>query len=157
LLQRSTTVELVFEQFVSAPTERVFAFHENPGNLPRLLRSWPRFRLLRCEPIVRIGGVLWIEETFWGLPVALGFTHSCYDPPHRMGSRLFHGPFARFTHDYRFVADGDGTRMCITLDVSVPWHFGGDWLLKRSIAPQIRTAFLQRLQELERLAAAREL
>jgi ligand-binding SRPBCC domain-containing protein len=150
-------VELVFEQFVSAPPERVFAFHQNPGNLPRLLRSWPRFRLLSCEPIVRIGGVLWIEETFWGIPVAMGFTHSCYEPPHRMGSSLFHGPFERFTHDYRFEAVRSGTCMRITLDVSVPWHLGGDWLLKRSIAPQVRIAFSRRQHELARLAAAGEL
>jgi ligand-binding SRPBCC domain-containing protein len=150
-------LELVFEQLVSAPRERVFAFHENPRNLLRLLRGWPCFRLLRHAPALQIGGRMWIVETFWQIPVALGFIHHCYEPPHRMGSRLFHGPFERFTHDYRFEAAGPGTRMQIVLDVSVPRRFGGAWMLERFIAPRLRRAFNLRLSELARLALVGEL
>ena len=150
-------MELVFEQKISAPLERVFAFHENPGNLLRLLRGWPRFRLLHYEPALRLGGRMWIEESFWGIPVALGFIHHCYEPPYRMGSRLFHGPFQRFTHDYQFAPIGADTSMRITLEVAVPRQFGGAWMLTKFVAPLLRKAFTLRQRELERLALAGEL
>lgn len=150
-------MELVFEDFVAAPPERVFTFHEHPGNLLRLLRCWPFFRLLGHEPRVRLGGVMWIEETFWRIPVALGFVHDCYEPPYRFGSRMFHGPFEHFAHEYTFARAGGGSIMRITLNVSVPWKLGGRWLLERCITPRLRRAFTLRQQELARLALAHEL
>lgn len=150
-------MELVFEQVVSAPRDRVFGFHRDPANLSRLLGAWPRFRLLHCEDRVRVGGLMWIQETFWRIPVALGFVHHRCAPPRCIGSRLFHGPFERFTHLYTFDDCGPRTRVRMKLDVRVPRRFGGEWMLRRWIAPEMHKAFRCRQRALERLATGGDL
>lgn len=146
-------MELHFEQVVAASPEELFSFYRNPDNLRLLLRRWPRFRMLHHDGPIRLGGVMWVEERFWGIPVAMGFRHFICRPPHQFGGELFHGPFSRFVHTHTFEAVGAGqTRIRDHVDVRVPWHFGGDALLARHIAPLLRRAFSIRQQELAHLA-----
>lgn len=145
-------MEFDFEQVVPAGVEQVFAFYENPDNLPRMLVEWGRLRLLHCDTPLRPGGVMWVQEAFFAIPVALGFRCTQCDRPHRLGGEMIHGPFQRFTHLHEFAGCKGGTRVRDRLDVAVPWQFGGEWTLRRLIAPLLRRAFFCRQRELARLA-----
>lgn len=150
-------MELHFETIVPARLSDVFAFFADPRNLPRLLSDWPYFRLLSCDGPVRVGGVMWVEERFWGIPVALGFRHVEYHPPHRLAGRMFHGPFSRFEHAHEFAALHGQVRVRDQVTVDVPRQFGGRVMLERFIAPRLRRAFQLRGEGLRRIAARGEL
>jgi ligand-binding SRPBCC domain-containing protein len=142
----------VFEQVVPAALDDVFHFYEDAGNLPLLLREWRRLRMLRHEPVVQRGSVMWVEELFFGLPVAMGFRISVHERPFRIGGEQCHGPFSRFTHLHEFAACGGGTRVYDRLDLEVPWQYGGRWTLVRLIVPLLRRAFACRQRQLLHLA-----
>lgn len=150
-------MELHFETIVPARLADVFAFFADPANLPRLLEPWPCFRLLAHDGPVRIGGVMWIEERFSGIPVALGFRHSEFRPPFRLAGRMFHGPFSRFEHAHEFDPVTQGVRIRDRVIVDVPWHFGGRVMLENFIAPRLRRAFAIRGESLRRIVARDEL
>lgn len=145
-------MELRFEQLVPAGVEDVFRFHENPANLARLLHRWPRFRLIRHDGLVQVGGVMWVEERFWGIPVAMAFRYHVCERPHRLGGKLIHGPFDQFEHLHEFAPAGGGTLVRDTLQLAVPRCFGGRFTLRRMIAPLICRAFVCRQRALLQIA-----
>lgn len=149
-----SAVEFHFEQIVPAAVEDVFTFHQDPGNLTHLLAQWGRFRLLSHDGPVQQGCVMWVQEAFFALPVALGFRCTVCERPARLGGELFHGPFERFTHMHEFDACAGGTRVCDRLTVVVPWQFGGERAMRRLIAPLLRRAFRCRQKALLDLARA---
>ena len=89
-----------FDKVVAASREALFAFHAVPANLGLLLRHWGAFRVLCDDGDVRPGCMTWLEvRVARCIPVVLGFRHTLYDPPGRLGEELIHGPFAQFDHN----------------------------------------------------------
>jgi ligand-binding SRPBCC domain-containing protein len=142
-----------FEQVIDLPVERLFRFHEDPEHLSVLLRHWPTFRMIKHDGNVRVGSMTWFEESV-GLviPVVMGFRHFVYEPPHRFGERLVHGPYSRFIHIHEFERTESGTVVRDLLDITLPWQYGGEPIMKIIVGPMIRRAFTFRQTELKRLA-----
>ncbi|MGH8995455.1 MAG: TIGR01777 family oxidoreductase [Acidimicrobiales bacterium] len=101
---------------VAAPIETVFAWHERPGALARLLPPWQPIRIgsaadsLRDGRTVLVlpGGVRWVAQ------------HGAYDPPHQFADRLVSLPL-RWHHLHRFEeVDGSATRVLDTVETPVP-------------------------------------
>jgi ligand-binding SRPBCC domain-containing protein len=159
-----------FEQVIALPRATVFAFHEDPEHLVVLHRGWAAFRLIHHDGHLHQGSRTWFEITLARtLPVAMGFEHTIYEPPHRFGERLIHGPFSKFTHLHEFdevfnkVGAGASTetnaetRVRDLLDVELPWHYGGEVAMKAFIAPMLQRAFKFRQRTLLQLAQAGEI
>jgi len=123
----------------------VFEFHENPANLALLLKGRESFRLLRHDGSIVPGSMTWVQETIGGMiPVTMGFRHSMIEPPHRFREEMVHGPFRYFEHTHEFVASTAGTEVIDTLELSLPWYYGGDHATGRLVGPVIREMFEER-------------
>ena len=145
-------MELLFEQVVPASVQDVFSFHNVPYHLTTLMRDWPGFRLLHYEGTALPGGSLWVEETVAGcIPGVLGFRHTIYEPPRRLGEELVHGPFSDFHHVHEFEDHDSGTLIRDRLRVSLPLHYGGECGMRWFVEPQIRKVFDYRHRALRSL------
>lgn len=125
---------------VPFPIDEVFAWHERPGALPRLIPPWQPIRVRR-EPadlrdgraeLLLPGGLVWVAQ------------HSDYAPPYRFVDRLTSLPLP-WQHIHTFEAvDEAGTRVVDDVVTPVP-------------AALLRAAFTYRHRQLaDDLAAAAE-
>jgi ligand-binding SRPBCC domain-containing protein len=143
-----------FEHVVTLPREQVFAFFENPERLGLLHAAWSKIRLLHHECQVRVGAETWVEVTVGRfLPLVLGFRHFAFERPVSFGEEAIHGPFSRFIHVHEFVDQGRQTMVRDVLEVRLPWHYGGEIVMKRGVAPAIRRMFRKRAEALGRLVS----
>ena len=110
---------LQYSSVVDAPVEEVFAWHERPGALPRLLPPWQPLKVAQEAPslvdwqaILQLpGGVRWVAQ------------HSDDDPPHRFVDELVSLPL-HWRHTHSFEAIGvSATRVIDRVDTPVPGSF----------------------------------
>lgn len=147
-----------FEQTIELPRATLFAFYEDPEHLVLLHRGWAKLRVICCDHSLRPGSRTWFELTVAGiLPVVMGFEHSVYEPPHRFGERLIHGPFSEFTHVHEFEEVNAGTVVRDLLTVSLPWYYGGNFAMKLVVGPLARRSFKFRAATLLSLAQTGEI
>jgi ligand-binding SRPBCC domain-containing protein len=151
-------MRFVFQQWIDAPREVVFAFFRNPRCLPLLHVKEKHIHVLRHESDVRVGAETWAEVTVLGmLPVILGFRHELFEPPARFGESLIHGPFTKFRHVHAFRECLGGTEITDELEVELPWHYGGEMGVRFLVAPGMTRSFAARRRELIELAKGGEL
>jgi ligand-binding SRPBCC domain-containing protein len=137
-------MDLHFVCHVQAPLPAVFAFHENPEHLNVMLRGRRDFRLLHHDGSIRPGCETWVEQRVGILPVVLGFRHVLYEPPHRFGEELIHGPFKTFRHIHEFVDRPGGTAVEDRLCVDLPIQYGGHLAMRFLAAPRLCAFFAHR-------------
>src|SRR5271167_4930243 len=110
---------LQYSSVVDAPVAEVFAWHERPGALLRLLPPWQPIKVAQESPsledgraILRLPGrVRWVAQ------------HSGDDPPHRFVDELVSLPLHwRHTHSFEAV-DSRATRVIDTVETPVPGSF----------------------------------
>jgi uncharacterized protein len=104
---------------VDAPLDEVFAWHDRPGALPRLLPPWQPITVAQearslhdGRAVLRLpGGVRWVAQ------------HSGDDPPHRFVDELVSLPLPwRHTHSFEALA-GPATRVTDDVETPVPGSF----------------------------------
>lgn len=107
---------LRYSSVVNAPLDEVFAWHERPGALPRLLPPWQPLKvaqeassLVDGQAVLRLPGrVRWVAQ------------HSDDDPPRRFVDELVSLPL-HWRHTHSFEAIGDSaTRVIDRVDTPVP-------------------------------------
>lgn len=146
-------MQFLFQQVVQRNLKDLFEFHRNPENLLVLLPGRPRLRLLYCDGRVAVGRQTWLQiRLAAGVPLVLGFRHVLYEPPHRFGERLIHGPFSTFTHIHEFEATGAGTLCRDLFEVELPWCYGGEAAVRTLVAPRLRWLLALRGRNLQRTA-----
>lgn len=112
---------------VNAPLDEVFAWHERPGALRRLLPPWQPMRAIREADSLADG------RAVLGLPGGLRWhaqhRRADFDPPNRfVDERIVDGPASLppalagwWIHDHRFSAESaDSTRITDHVDTPVP-------------------------------------
>jgi hypothetical protein len=89
----------VHSSVLAAPIEDVFAWHERPGALPRLMPPWQPVRLVREATSLRDG------QAVLGLPLGLRWVaqHSELDRPNRFVDELTSLPPLRWKHRHEFT------------------------------------------------------
>jgi ligand-binding SRPBCC domain-containing protein len=85
----------VKESRIAAPPEAVFAFHESPGALRRLIPPWERVEILEEPGSIRPGSRVVLRSWLGPVPLVWVAVHTEYEPPHRFADRQERGPFAR--------------------------------------------------------------
>ena len=110
---------LHYSSLVDAPLAEVFAWHERPGALPRLLPPWQPIKVAQeaqsladGRAVLQLPGhVRWVAQ------------HSGDDPPHRFVDELVSLPLQwRHTHSFEAL-DGGGTRVIDDVETPVPGSF----------------------------------
>ncbi len=109
-------MSIEYSTSVDHPIEDVFAWHERPGAIERLLPPWQPVHvaeearsLLDGKAVLSLpGGIRWVAR------------HSDYDPPHRFVDDLVSLPVP-WHHVHSFVEDGPGrTRVTDTVSTPIP-------------------------------------
>ena len=143
---------LRFHLIVAADIAKVFGFHEDPAHLALLMKGRHGFRLLRHDGSIAPGSMTWFQETIATLvPVTMGFRHTTLQAPHSFAEEMVRGPFQRFAHVHEFADSNEGTEVTDIVELSLPWHYGGEPATTRFVAPVIRAVFAHRHAALLRI------
>jgi ligand-binding SRPBCC domain-containing protein len=109
--------------WVPAPIEEVFAFFDDPANLPRLMPPMVPIRLVRIEPAPpRPGSVF--EFAYGFGPFARSWTVRLVDRVvnERFVDETISGPMRRFHHSHVFTPGRRGT----WIEDRIDYHVGPD-------------------------------
>ncbi len=101
--------------------EEVFAWHDREGAFLRLTPPWEPVRVLeKTGPGVSAGTR--VSFSVKAGPVWMPWTarHVEYDPPGMFADEQERGPFARWRHAHRFLAENGGTRMTDEIEYELP-------------------------------------
>ena len=117
--RREQNMGLQYSSIINAPVSEVFAWHERPGALVRLLPPWQPITvaqeassLVNGRAVLRLPGHLpWVAQ------------HSDDDPPHRFVDELVSLPLHwRHTHSFAAI-DGATTKVTDRVETPVPGSF----------------------------------
>ena len=113
---------------LAAPVEKVFAFHENPYNIPRIAPAWQVVRVLEGADTARTGEQFQIEVRMLGLfPLRWRGVWREAITPGVLVDEALSSPFAYWRHRHLFEPlEGGRTRMTD----HVSYLFPGGWLGK---------------------------
>lgn len=131
---------------IAATPGRVFAFHADARNLPRLMPGPVR---IRHAPVpTRQGDRQLIEMGPPGLRRRWLARITVYDPPRRIVDVQERGPFRVWEHSHTIVPDGDATLLVDRVRFA---FFPLPWLDRLLVAPVLRLLFAERHRRSRRL------
>ena len=147
-------MNLQFEQTVAIPRDRLFAFHQDPENLRRLIGESKTMRLSEHEGNIEAGSKTVMAQRVMGVWLTMVFEHFVFESPMRFGERMVRGPFKTFEHIHEFEStEEDGTILRDRLVVRLKWFMGGELITRLIVGPMLRKAFADRHRNLEKLIA----
>ncbi len=145
---------LRWETTVDASIDQVFAWHERPGALQRLLPPWEPIRVRSIPPasdsasLLAPGSRVELELT---LPIPMRprwvAEHTEYEPPIHFRDIARSGPFRHWEHRHRFEPTADGTRVIDELDYELPLGRFGQ-LADRAVRARLHRVFTYRHSQL---------
>lgn len=136
-------MRFVKQSVIHATPDRVFAFHEQPDVLQRLLPPWESARIIQSAKISDVGAQAIIETTIFG-PFSVRWIaeHTLYDPPHMFEDVQVKGPFRTWRHRHIIEPHADGALLRDEINYEPP--FG---ILGRAFAPLFIERRLNKLFE----------
>ncbi len=87
---------------VPVTREQLFAYHEAPGALERLIPPWENVRLESSDRSLAPGSRVVLRTNLGPIPLRWVAVHGDYDPPRRFEDTQSSGPFAHWHHVHRF-------------------------------------------------------
>ena len=129
----------------------MFAFFADPANLARLTPPSVRVRLLTASPVMAAGAVLDYRLRWLGLPIRWRAFVREYDPPYRFLDVQLQGPYARWEHRHRFLAEDGGTIVEDRVVYRLPLGGVGRALHAVLVGRQLRAAWAYRTRRLAEL------
>ncbi|MEP6922290.1 MAG: SRPBCC family protein [bacterium] len=136
-------MRFVRQSVIHATPDRVFAFHEQPDVLLRLLPPWESARIIQSAKISDVGAQAIIETTIFG-PFSVRWIaeHTLYDPPHMFEDVQVKGPFRSWRHRHIVEPHADGALLRDEIDYEPPLGIFG-----RAFAPLLIERRLNKLFE----------
>lgn len=134
-------MRFVKESIIRAAPERVFAFHELPDALERLLPPWETARVLMPPKSLKAGTRTVVETKLFGIYRARWESlHTAYDPPRMFEDTQVSGPFKSWRHRHIIEPHELGARLIDDIEYEPPMGFLG-----RLAAPLLVERRLKRL------------
>jgi ligand-binding SRPBCC domain-containing protein len=134
-------MRFVKESLIRAAPERVFAFHELPDALERLMPPWEKARVVEPPRDLRAGTRTVVETKLFGLyPVRWEALHTAYDPPRMFEDIQTSGPFKSWRHRHTVEPHELGAILRDDIEYEPPFSFIG-----RAAAPLLVERRLKRL------------
>ena len=130
------------ESVIKASPERVFAFHELPDALERLVPPWEKVAVVQKADISNVGSRAIIEQKIFGLiPSRWVAEHTAYDPPRMFEDIQVSGPFASWRHRHIVEPHPEGAVLCDEIEFEPPMSFLGELAAPFLIMPKIEKMF----------------
>jgi ligand-binding SRPBCC domain-containing protein len=135
-------VKFVKESVIKAPPERVFAFHELPDALERLLPPWEKARVVQKADISMVGSRAIVETDILGLfKTRWVAEHTAYDPPRYFEDIQVSGPFRSWRHRHIIEPHGDGATLRDEIEYEMPIPIFGPLAAPISVTPRLKKMF----------------
>ena len=134
-------MQFVHESVFAASVEDVFAFHEHPDALRRLLPPWERVRNVQPASSLHVGAVARLEQRVGPVWIAIEAEHVEYEKNALFVDEMRRGPFAAWRHEHRFEPHADGCRLVDAIIYAPPLGFLGRWVAPVAIVPRLRKMF----------------
>lgn len=114
------------EIIIKAAPEKVFAFHQLPDAIERLIPPWENAKIIQKADIAQIGSQAIIEQKIFGLiPARWVAEHTRYEPPHLFEDVQMSGPFKSWRHRHIIKPDETGAILWDEIEFEAPlWIFG---------------------------------
>lgn len=125
----------VHQSRIDKPVERVFAFHERPDALAKLVPPWQKVEIVQPPSSLAPGTRVVLKMKlgpFWRTWVA---EHTFYEPGVLFQDVMRAGPFKRWVHTHRFLRDDGRTLLRDEIDFEAPLG------LSLLFVPSLRRAF----------------
>lgn len=134
-------MKFIYESRIAATPEQVFAFHESPEALARLIPPWEHMAVAERTGSLVVGSRVVLRGRMLGLlPVRWVAVHTEYNPPHLFADRQEIGPFASWYHRHHILDDGQGgTVLRDEIDYRLPIH----WLSYRVFGWWVRRKLMR--------------
>ncbi|MBD3225140.1 MAG: CDP-paratose 2-epimerase, partial [Caldithrix sp.] len=109
------------ESWIERPVDEVFEFFSHAENLQVITPPWLSFQILTPQPISMAAGTLIdYRLKLYGLPMKWKTEISVWEPPYRFIDAQLKGPYKKWVHEHRFIADNGGTRITDSVDYAIP-------------------------------------
>lgn len=138
-------MKYIKETRIAAPPRIVFAFHESPDALEKLIPPWENLRVVERAGSLKSGSRVILEGRKGPMKMRWVALHTEYDPPHLFVDVQESGPFASWTHRHFFLDDGQGgTLLRDEIDYTLPLGWLGRLLLGGMTRRQLDRMFTYR-------------
>ena len=135
-------MRFVKESRIEAPPERVFAFHELPDAIERLIPPGEDATIIQKADISIVGSQAIIEVKLFDLvPVRWVAEHTAYDPPRMFEDIQISGPFRSWRHRHIVEADNSGSILRDEIEYEPPIGPFGRMIAPYAIEPKLQSMF----------------
>lgn len=118
------TCQLLREQTIARPLDKVFPFFADARNLETLTPPWLRFEILTPGSIdMQVGTIIQYALRIRGMPIRWTTAITVWNPPFEFVDVQLRGPYVLWHHRHTFESFGETTRMIDEVHYRLP--FGG--------------------------------
>ncbi len=115
------TYTLSAETLLDAPIEKVFDFFSRAENLERITPPFLHFQIITPLPIeMRQGLLIDYKLKLRGVPMKWQTEITVWEPNVRFVDSQLKGPYRKWVHEHRFLAEGTQTRMWDQIEYALP-------------------------------------
>ena len=133
------------ESIIRATPERVFAFHELPDAIDRLIPPWEKARIVQKADISQIGSQAIIEQKIFGIiPSRWIAEHARYEPPRMFEDVQISGPFAAWRHRHIISPHEKGAILRDEIEYEPPFWIFGKLAAPFAVVPKLEKMFAYR-------------
>lgn len=138
-------MKFVKESIINAKPEQVFAFHELPDALARLMPPWERATVIQPPVNLRVGTRVIIEIKIFGfITQKLIAEHTKYEPPTMFEDTLVQSPFRSWRHQHIISPHESGAILRDEIEFELPFGFLGKLVAPFAVLPQLKKMFQYR-------------
>jgi ligand-binding SRPBCC domain-containing protein len=135
-------MRFVKESIIRAAPEKVFAFHELPDAIERLIPPWENAKIIQKADIREIGSQAIIEQKIFGLiPSRWIAEHTKYDPPREFEDIQISGPFRAWRHRHIIEPHDEGAILRDEIEFEPPFWIFGRIAAPPAILPKLEKMF----------------
>ena len=135
-------MKFVKESIIRAAPEKVFAFHQLPDAIERLIPPWENAKIIQKADISQIGSRAIIETNMIG-PIKTRWIaeHKIYQPPHLFEDVQIKGPFRSWRHRHIITAHREGATLRDEIEYEPPLGILGRMFAPLLIEKRLRKLF----------------
>ena len=138
-------MKFIKESIIKATPEKVFAFHELPDAIERLVPPWESVKIIQKADISKVGSQAILEQKIFGLiPSRWLAEHTKYEPPRMFEDVQISGPFASWRHQHIVEPHADGAILRDEIEFEPPLWIFGQIAAPVFITPKIEKMFAYR-------------
>lgn len=139
-------MQFIKESIINAAPEKVFAFHQLPDAIERLIPPWENAKIIQKADISQIGSRAIIEQKIFGLiPSRWTAEHTKYEPPRLFEDVQISGPFANWRHQHIIKPHENGTTILRDeIEYEPPFSIFGRIAAPFAVVPKLEKMFAYR-------------